>query len=153
MDRDLPLIDLRTMTEQIETTVSGERMFAQLTSAFGALALMLASIGIYGIMAYTVARRMNEIGIRMALGAPTRKVLLMILREASALAVIGISVGLGAGLLLMRSIRSMLFGLNPTDAFTLASAALLLLAIAMLAGWGPARRASLIQPIQALNRE
>jgi len=153
MDRDLPLSDVRTMTEQIETTVSGERMFAQLTSAFGALALMLASVGIYGIMAYTVARRMNEIGIRMALGAPTRKVLLMILREASALAVIGISAGLSAGLLLMRFIRSMLFGLNPTDPFTLASAALLLLAIALLAGWGPARRASLIQPIQALNRE
>jgi len=152
LDRDLPLSDVRTMKEQIETTVSGERRLAQLTSAFGALALTLASIGIYGIMAYTVARRMNEIGIRMALGAPTRNVLLMILREASALAVIGISAGLGAGLLLMRFIRSMLFGLNSTDPFTLASAALLLLAIAMLAGWVPARRASLIQPIQALHR-
>jgi len=153
VDRDLPLSDVRTMKEQIEGTVSGERRLAQLTSAFGALALVLASIGIYGIMAYTVARRMNEIGIRMALGAPTRNVLLMILREASALAVIGISAGLGAGLLLMRFVRSMLFGLNPTDPFTLASAALLLLAIAMLAGWVPARRASLIQPIQALHRQ
>lgn len=153
LDPDLPLSNVRTMKEQIETTISGERMFAQLTSAFGAVALILASIGIYGIMAYTVARRMNEIGIRMALGAPTQKVLLMILREASVLAVIGISAGLGAGLFLMRFIRSMLFGLSPTDPFTLASVASLLLAIAMVAGWGPARRASLIQPIQALHRQ
>jgi predicted permease len=153
LDRDLPLIDIRTMTEQIKASLSGERIFAQLTSGFGMLALVLAAIGIYGIMAYTVARRVNEIGIRMALGAQTSQVLLMVLREASGLAGIGIGAGLGAAMLLTQFLRSMLFGLKPTDPFTLASAGFLLFAIAMLAGWGPARRASRIQPMQALRHE
>jgi predicted permease len=153
LDKDLPLIDVRTMTEQIEGSLSGERMFAKLTSGFGILALVLASIGIYGMMAYTVARRVNEIGIRMALGAPARQVLLMVLRETAWLAAIGVGAGLGAALLLTQFLRSMLFGLKPSDPFTLTGAALLLFVIAMLAGWGPANRASLIQPMQALRHE
>jgi ABC-type antimicrobial peptide transport system permease subunit len=123
------------------------------TSGFGSLALILACVGVYGIMAHAVGRRVNEIGVRMSLGAQARPVLLMVLREASWLAVIGISVGLGAALLLTRFLRSMLFGLTPTDPFTLVGAGLLLFAIAVLAGWGPARRASLIQPMQALRHE
>ena len=102
MDRDLPLIDVRTMTEQIQATMSGERIFAQLTSGFGMLALVLACIGIYGIMAYTVARRTGEIGIRMALGAQAGQVLRMVLREASWMALAGVTLGLGCALWLAR---------------------------------------------------
>jgi predicted permease len=153
VDKDLPLIDVRTQTEQINSSIAPERAFAAVTVGFGALALILASIGVYGIMACTVARRVNEIGIRMAMGAPARQVLMMVLRETSWLAVIGVGVGLGASVLLTRFLSSMLFGLKPTDPVTLAGAAFLLLAIAMFAGWGPARRASLIQPMQALRHE
>jgi predicted permease len=153
VDKDLPLIDVRTQSEQIRSSLAPERIFATLAAGFGALALILASIGVYGIMAQTVARRVNEIGVRMALGAPARQVLVMILRETSWLSVIGIGAGLGAALLLTRFLSSMLFGLKPTDPLTLTFAAVLLFAIAMLAGWGPARRASLIQPMQALRHE
>jgi ABC-type antimicrobial peptide transport system permease subunit len=153
VDKDLPLIDVRTQTEQIKASIAPERIFAAVTAGFGVLALILASIGVYGILAFTVGRRVNEIGIRMALGAPARQVLKMILRETAWLAVIGIGTGLGAALLLAQFLRSMLFGLKPTDPATLAGAAVLLFAIAMLAGWGPANRASLIQPMQALRHE
>jgi predicted permease len=153
VDKDLPLVDVRTQTEQINASIAPERIFAAVTGGFGVLALILACVGVYGIMAHAVARRVNEIGVRMALGAQARQVLLMVLREASWLAAIGVSVGLGAALLLTRFLRSMLFGLTPTDPFTLVSAGLLLFAVAMLAGWGPARRASLIQPMQALRHE
>jgi len=123
------------------------------TSGFGILALVLASIGVYGVMASAVARRVNEIGVRMALGAQTNQVLWMVLREASWMAVIGIGAGLGAALLLTRFLGSMLFGLKPSDPLTLASAGLMLFTIAMLAGWIPARRAASIQPVQALRHE
>jgi predicted permease len=153
VDKDLPLIDVRTQTEQIKASIAPERIFAAVTAGFGVLALILASIGVYGIMAFTVGRRVNEIGIRMALGAPASQVLKMILRETAWLAAIGIGTGVGVALLLAQFLRSMLFGLKPTDPSTLAGAALLLFAIAMLAGWGPANRASLIQPMEALRHE
>ena len=113
IDKDLPLIDVRTQTEQIDELLSHERLFAALTGAFGVLALVLACIGIYGIMAYTVARRTNEIGIRMALGAQTGQVLRMVLGEASWLAVLGIAIGLGCALWLTRFLDSLLYGLKP----------------------------------------
>ncbi len=153
VDKDLPLIDVRTQTEQINATIAPQRTFAAVTTGFGILALILAGIGIYGIMAYTVVRRVNEIGIRVALGPRARRVLLMVLRESSWLAVIGIGGGLGAALLVTQFLRSQLFGLKPTDPPTLTGAAFPLFAIAMLAGWGPARRASRIQPMQALRHE
>lgn len=153
VDIDLPLIDVRTQTDQINASIAPERIFAAVTAGFGVLALILASIGVYGIMACTVGRRVNEIGIRMALGAQASQVLLMVLRETAWLAAIGVGAGLGAALLLTHFVRSMLYGLKPTDSPTLAGAALLLFAIAMLAGWGPANRASLIQPMQALRHE
>ena len=102
VDKDLPLVDVRTQTEQIDELLSHERLFAALSGAFGVLALVLACIGIYGIMAYTVARRINEIGIRIALGAQTGQVLRMVLGEASWLAVLGIGIGLGCALWLTR---------------------------------------------------
>jgi predicted permease len=153
LDRTLPLFNVKTQTEQIDQATFQERLFARLSSFFGLLALGLACVGLYGLMSSAVARRTNEIGIRMALGAPARQVLLMVLRETSWLAVIGIGTGLGAALMLTQFLHAMLFGLKPTDPFTLTGAALLLFAIAMLAGWIPARKASLIQPMQALRHE
>jgi predicted permease len=153
VDKDLPLIDVRTQTEQIKASMAPERLFAAVTSGFGGLALILAMIGVYGIMAHAVGRRVNEIGIRLALGAQASHVVRMVLRETAWLATIGVAIGLVASLLLTRSLAAMLFGLKPTDPATLAGAALLLFAIAMLAGWGPARRASHIQPMLALRHE
>ena len=153
IDKDLPLIDVRTQTEQIDATLANERLFAALTGAFGVLALALACIGIYGIMAYTVARRTNEIGIRIALGAQTGQVLRMVLGEASWLAVFGIAIGLGCALWVTRFLSSLLYGLKPSDPGTLIVAALLLLATALAAGWTPAWRASRVQPMEALRHE
>ncbi len=153
IDKDLPLQDIRTQNEQIEDTTRQERIFASLTSGFGILALILASIGIYGIMAYTVARRTNEIGIRMALGAQSGRVLRMILREASWMAVVGVVAGLGAAVAMARLIASMLFGLKPYDPLTLGCASLLLVLIAIAASWVPASRAAHVDPIKALRHE
>ena len=107
LDRDLPLIDVRTQEQQIETTLSSERLFAWLTSGFGIVALVLATVGIYGLMAYTVARRTEEIGIRMALGARVGQVLAGVLREALWLALAGVTVGVGISLWLARFISAM----------------------------------------------
>ncbi|QNI33744.1 ABC transporter permease [Alloacidobacterium dinghuense] len=153
VDKDLPLQDIRTQNEQIEDTTRQERIFASLTSGFGILALVLACIGIYGIMAYTVARRTNEIGIRMALGAQAGRVLRMILREASWMAIVGIVVGLSAAVAMGRLIASMLFGLKPYDPLTLGMAALLLALVALAASLVPAWRAAHVDPIRALRHE
>jgi predicted permease len=153
IDKDLPLRDIRTQNEQIEASISQERLFATLTASFGVLALILACIGIYGIMAYNVARRTNEIGVRMALGARARQVLFIILRESFWLAILGITSGLIAAITLTRFIGSMLYGLKPSDPTTLIAATLILLTIAIAAAYGPARRASRIDPMQALRHE
>jgi predicted permease len=153
VDRDLPVLDIRTQTQQIEATLSQERVFAILSTGFGVLALILASIGIYGVMSYTVARRTNEIGIRMALGARSGAVLGMILRESLWLTLLGVAVGLAAAAGLAKFAESMLFGLKPRDPLTFAGAAVLLLAVALAAGFTPARRASTVDPMQALRHE
>jgi predicted permease len=153
VDKDLPVQEIRTQTQQIEATLTNERVFATLTSGFGLLALILASIGIYGIMTYTVSRRTNEIGIRMALGAHSRQVLSMVLRETFLLAFIGILAGLAAAAALTRLARSMLYNLTPTDPLTFSAAALLLVIIALAAGFTPARRASRVDPMHALRHE
>jgi predicted permease len=153
VDKDLPLIEVRTQEEQIDAALASERGFAAVTSGFGLLALVLASIGVYGVVSAGVSRRVNEIGVRMALGARADQVLRMVLGEALGLAVAGVGAGLCAALLLTRLLGSLLFGLKPTDLATLASAGLLLLVVAILASWGPARRASRIQPVRALRHE
>ncbi len=153
IDPDLPLLEVRTQTQQIDATLAQERLFATLTGGFGLIALILAAVGIYGIMAYGVERRTNEIGIRMALGARARVVLAMVLREAFWLALLGIAVGLAGALAVTRLLASLLFGLKPTDPLTLGGAALLLLTIALLAGFKPAFRASRVDPMQALRHE
>jgi predicted permease len=153
VDRNLPLIDVRTQQEQIDQLLTNERIFADLTVAFGVLALVLASIGIYGILAYSVSRRTNEIGIRMALGARADQVMRMVLGEAGWMTVIGIIAGLGAALALGRVITSLLYGLKAWDPATLAGAAGVLLLVAFSASWLPARRAARIDPMKALRHE
>jgi predicted permease len=153
IDRNLPLMDIRTQQEQIDATTQQERVFASLTAGFGLLALALACVGIYGIMAYTVSQRTNEIGIRLALGAERAQVRSMILSEASRLTILGILAGLAAAFALARLVKSMLYGLTATDATSFTAAALLLLAIALLAAWIPALRASRVEPMEALRHE
>jgi ABC-type antimicrobial peptide transport system permease subunit len=153
VDPNLPLVDVRTQQEQIDQLLTNERIFAHLTLAFGVLALILASIGIYGILAYSVSRRTNEIGIRMALGARAAQVMRMVLGEAGWMIAIGIVAGLGAALALGRVITSMLYGLKAWDPPTLAGAAGVLALVALAASWIPARRAAGIDPMKALRHE
>jgi len=152
-DPDVPLINVRTQEQQIEAATQQERIFVTMTSGFGMLALALASVGIYGIMAYSVANRTNEIGIRLALGAQPRQVLAMILREATWISLAGVAVGLGAALILARLVKSMLYGLEPADPVSLVSGAVLLIAVGLAASWLPARRAASVQPVEALRHE
>ncbi|MFT4115060.1 FtsX-like permease family protein, partial [Silvibacterium sp.] len=124
-----------------------------LTAAFGLLALVLASIGIYGVMAYTVARRTQEIGIRVALGARAGQILSMVLGETSRMTILGVIAGLGAAFGLTRLVKEMLYGVKPYDPVTLAGSAALLCLVALLAGFTPARRASRVDPMKALRHE
>ena len=130
-----------------------ERLIAFLSSFFTLIALLLASIGLYGVMAYAVARRTSEIGIRMALGAEHRSILRMVMRETLLLVTIGVAIGVFAALASTRLVSSMLFGLEPTDPVTLVAATGVMLAVAACAGYLPARRASRVDPMVALRYE
>jgi ABC-type antimicrobial peptide transport system permease subunit len=153
MDPNLPIYAMRTTQEQLDNSLTTERMIASLSIAFGILATLLATIGLYGVMAYTVARRTREIGIRMALGALAGNVIWMVMREVLSLVVIGVAVGVPAALGLTRLVRSQLYGVDSYDASTLALATLGLAVIACLAGYLPALRASRVDPIRALRYE
>ena len=130
-----------------------DRLMATLSGFFGLLALLLASIGLYGILSYGVASRTKEIGIRMALGARSREVLSLILREALLLVLVGVALGLPVVFGSTRFASTLLFGLTPTDPLSLAGAAMLLFAVALVAGYIPARRATKVDPLVALRYE
>lgn len=153
VNKNMPLLGIRTQTEQIYDSIRQERLLANLTVTFGILALVLACIGIYGVTAYTVARRTNEIGIRLALGAQNRRIFGMILSQASWVTLVGVVVGLGVGYMLTRFLRTMLFGLEPEDPVAMVSAALLLMIVSLVAAFIPALRASRMDPMRALRRE
>ena len=153
VDRNLPLLDMRTQDEQIAASMQHERIFANLTAAFGVLALILACIGIYSIMAWMVSRRTHEIGIRMALGARSEQVQGMVLREAAWMTLSGVAAGVAGALALGRVVASLLYGLKPWDPTTFAASALLLILVALAASWIPARRAAGVDPIRALRHE
>lgn len=153
LDRDLPMMDVRTMNEQVQSTLADERALAELAGGFSLLALVLASIGIYGMMAYTVTSRTGEIGLRIALGARTNQVLSRVLREAFVLTGAGIVLGLIAALWLTRFIRVMLYGVAGADALTVACTSALLIAVSLIAAFAPARRAARIDPIRALRHD
>ncbi len=152
-DPSLPLVRITTQTELVEGRFDQERFFAMSYSLFGGLALLLVSIGLFGLMSYNVARRTNEIGIRMALGAERWDVVRMVLSESLIMVSIGIVVGIGVTLAAGRFIRTMLFGLAPTDSLTIALAIATMLMVSMLAGYLPARRASRVDPMMALHHE
>jgi predicted permease len=153
VDKNLPLFDITTQRRQIEHSLAQERLFASLSSFFGLLALLLACIGLYGVMSYAVARRTNEIGIRMALGATAPRVTRMVMGETMLMVFIGVVIGLGAALASTQLIESMLFGLAPRDPLTISSATVLMIAVAGVAGYLPARRASRVDPMVALRYE
>jgi predicted permease len=152
-DPALPLVNVRTQQDQIDVDLADERLLVSLTSAFGLLALVLASVGIYGVLAYSVAQRTKEIGIRMALGAIPRHILTMVLREAASLSAAAIALGMSASFVVTRFVRSMLYGVAPSDPATLWGAAVLLMIVALGASWIPARRAASVQPMEALRRD
>jgi len=153
LDPALPIYAMRTTEEQITNSLSTERLIASLSAVFGFLATLLATIGLYGVMAYTVARRTREIGIRMALGAAQGEVVWMVMKEVLVLVGIGVGIGVPAALALTRLVRSQLFGIAPNDPSTLAMAAIGLAVIACAAGYIPAIRASRVDPILALRYE
>jgi predicted permease len=153
VEPELPVTDIRTETDQIAASVARERMFMRLLVIFGGFAVLLACIGLHGVTSYTVARRTSEIGIRMALGAQRSQVLWLILRQVVALALAGVSLGLPIAFSAGPVIGSMLYGLASRDAMTIAAAAILLIAVALGAGWLPARRAARLPVLSALTRE
>jgi predicted permease len=152
-DPHIPVVDLQTVNEQIGFSLRTERLVASLSVVFGGLATLLAVIGLYGVMAYVVARRTREIGIRMALGALRGNVVWMVMREVLVLIGAGIAAGVPLALLLGRIARSQLFGLEPHDPLTLVSSIFVLTFVACMAGMIPAWRASRIDPMQALRTE
>ncbi len=147
LDKDLPLYNVKTFAGQRDESLAEERLVAALSGFFGSLALLLACIGLYGVMAYGVVRRTREIGIRMSLGAQRSRVLWMMFRETLLLVSVGIAIGLPAVLGAARLIRNQLFGVTPADATTLTAASGILLAVALLAGYIPAVRASRVDPM------
>jgi len=153
IDRTLPISGITTLDDEVARSITNQRLVAQLSTFFGLLAVFLSSIGIYGLMSYVVSRRTNEIGIRMALGAARSNVRTLILREISLLVAIGIAIGIPAALVADRYITHMLYGLRGTDPLSLVSATILLLIVALLAGFIPAQRASRVDPMVALRYE
>jgi len=153
VDSTLPIQRFTSQTEQISLRFAQERLFATAYTAFGALALVLACIGLFGLMSYTVSRRTNEIGIRMALGAQRAAVLGMVMRESMLLVGVGVALGLAGALWAGRFVKTVLYGLPANDPSTIAAAVTVIAMVAALAGYVPARRASRVDPMEALREQ
>jgi ABC-type antimicrobial peptide transport system permease subunit len=141
------------MDDQIDESLSAQRAMAGLSAFFGILATLLAAIGLYGVMAYTVTRRTREIGIRLALGAGRANLLKLVLREVAMLTVAGVVIAIPVALAITRLIRSELYGIVPNDPLSIVGASVLLASVALLAGYIPAERATRVDPIRALRYE
>jgi predicted permease len=152
-DPDVTVFDVRTVDQQIDRTMGRELTFAKLSSTFGLLALVLSAVGLYGVMAYAVSRRTRELGIRLALGAGPRGIVYLVLKEAALLVTLGIVIGLPLAYALGGAIGSLLYNVQPADAVSLTMSVALLLAVAVLSAWMPARRAARVDPLVALRQE
>jgi putative ABC transport system permease protein len=150
-EREILIEDVITMGRRMQNSIAPQRLNLVLLGSFAFVALLLAAVGIYGVMAQAVTQRTQEIGIRMALGAQMKDVLALILKNGMKLALIGVVIGLGGAFLLTRLMTKLLFGVTPTDPSTFVVVALILLAVAFLACYLPARRASRVDPLVALR--
>jgi len=153
LDPNLPIFQMKTIETQMEESLITERLVATLSAGFGMLATLLAAIGLYGVMAYIVAQRTREIGVRIALGAVARDVIMLVMRDVFILTGIGIAIGLPAAWGLTRMVKSQLYGIQPNDALTIAAATLGIAFVALLAGYVPALRATRVDPMRALRWE
>jgi len=153
VDPTLPIQEFTSQSEQISQRFAQERLFARAYAAFGALAVLLACIGLFGLMSYNVARRTGEIGVRLALGAQRRTVIAMVMSESIRLVAIGIVLGLVAVMWAGRFVQTVVYGLSPSDPLTIGGAVALIAGVTALAGGIPARRASNVNPIEALRQQ
>jgi len=153
LDRNVPVYAVKTMTEQIDAALSADRMTTMLLGIFGGAALLLAAVGLYGVMSYSVARRTHEIGVRMALGAQTLDVLSLVVKNGMTLSLIGLAIGLATAFAFTRMMATLLFEVTPTDVMTYAIVSVGLLLVALLACYIPARRATKVDPLVALRYE
>ena len=153
LNKDQPVFNVRTMEQVVSESIAPRRFSALLMVIFGFVALVLASIGLYGMMSYSVSQRTAEIGIRVALGAQRRDVLTMVIKQAIGLALLGVVAGLVTALALARLLRNLLFGVGAADPLTFGVVAFVLLAVAFLASFVPARRAAKVDPMIALRYE
>jgi ABC-type antimicrobial peptide transport system permease subunit len=149
----LPVFNVSTLDQYMASSVAEPKFSALLLGLFAGLALILSCIGLYGVMSYVVAQRTRELGIRMALGAQTRDVLKLVIRQGIGLTLLGSAIGVAGAVALTRMMKSWLFGVSPTDPLTFAVAALLLTIVALLSCWIPARRATKVDPITSLRSE
>ncbi|HET7287236.1 MAG TPA: FtsX-like permease family protein, partial [Pyrinomonadaceae bacterium] len=153
LDADVPLFGVKSMDEYLSASVAAPRFNTTLLTIFAGVALVLTIVGLYGVMSYSVVQRTNEIGIRLALGAQSRDVLIMIIKQGSKLIVVGLIIGLAGAFAATRVIASLLFGVTTKDPFTFIAAAVLLAIVALLACYIPAWRATKVDPLEALRYE
>lgn len=153
LDPDVPMYAVRSMDQLVANAIAQPRLYLLLIASFAGTAVLLAAIGLYGVLAYAVGQRTREIGIRLALGAKRGEVLRMVMAQAGRLAITGVAIGLGGAAVASRALRSQLFEVAPTDAFTYATVGVGLLIVALVASWIPARRAARIDPLAALRHD
>jgi putative ABC transport system permease protein len=153
VERTLPIYNVRTMDEVFAGTVATQRVVLLLLGVFASLALLLAAVGLYGVLSYSVGQRTREFGVRLAIGATPRTLLTHVLRGGFRLAALGLAFGLAGALLLARLMQSLLYDVSPYDPISIGAAAVLLLAVGLFACWLPARRATRVDPVIALRAE